>query len=1503
MKTSFSKSAVIALLFSLAPMTSRAVTVAQYTVPISATATSLPSPSIVLTWAGDSLATNWVISRRDADASGGAGAFSVVANPAPVAALTMSYTNTGLTLGAAYEYRIVKTAPGVSGTGYILAGLGEPPIESRGKLVLMADNRFTNSLAPELARLVSDLQGDGWEVLRHDVDKALSPPQIKTIIKADYDADPSGVKSVFLFGDLAVPYSGGYAVTHDDMTFGAQPSDTYYGDMNNVGAPDWTDASISTTFARVYKYHNLPGDGKFDQDYAPGDGVVEIEVGRVDLSDMPAFKVSETELLRRYLDKNHNFRQKNYVPNKRVLVRDGWGDAYSIVDIDHNYASVVGLTNYFTPSYLPVLAHPDFAVNSYLWAYGGAGGSPQGMLNVATSTDYANNEVNAVFTTGYGSFWHDWDVTDSFFRAPLAGEGAGLACLYAKGGWYLHDMGLGRTIGSGVRRSMSRIWGGTGNSVRLHQSLMGDPTLRASYVAPPTHVTVSGATVSWGASPEAVAGYHVYRQDGGTGAFNRVDNAGTTNLVAGTSFTDPSPAAQSVYMVRAIKLDFSPSGLFFNPSQGVAIAYPAATRTITVSTVGGLPQTSTNSLTRPSGSYQTLAVPAETMPAGNVVCSWTGTGSVPASGKGTNVTVVLDQDSAIAWSWTANPAASVTFHWPEPGKSYGNYSGYPNVLPIEVSISDVDGVITNVQFFDENQNLLGTDILSEWNWILDGSGLYYVDWYAYPSGGQSFRSRQPILARYKSAWNNPPVGAHVITVKAADILGGVTTSTVSFTVVAATVQPPDLVVMTDPVNGKTYTNSSVAKFNQMVSVRDVDGTITKVDYYRSENGQAWALNATANITLPFLQQEVTNVLFWVDPINTVRSGINGGWVGSLPDGIYAYKAVATDNHGAATTSETVTIMVTSTSAAPVIANQPVAQTVAEGDPATFTVVALGSPTLSYQWRKNGVNVGGNSPTNTTPVTVPGDNGAEYTVVVSNTFGVSTSAIAVLTVSATTPPVIGVQPTNLTVGAGQTATFGVTVSGSAPLYFQWRTNGVEIGGATNASHTTPATVTADSGKLYSVVVSNTLGVATSVNATLTVTLVAPTISVQPVNQSVTAGQTASFSVTATGTAPLFYQWRTNGVEIAGATAFSHTTPATVVGDSGKLYSVVVSNVAGSVTSATATLTVTPAPVPPAISSQPTNQSVTVGQTAAFSVTATGTAPLSYLWRTNGVAISGATNASLTTPATVIGDNGKGYSAVVNNAAGSATSVTATLTVNAPPIVYSVPFSDSFEPYALGLSVVGTNGWAGEAGGGIVTALPYAAKLPPGYPLPRAAHTRGVYVDKSLQNNMVAPSNQNVGVDFMLQPTNGVLPQAPTNAVQFGLGVDADGVVQVWHYFDNGGTWTQRWTELGNSPLSAGQWVRVSVEMDYTNNVAGHTLFRPALDGVTYSTAYGVASPTDLTAPGSWYVCADSPAAGGAGARKISVFNVEGDRPCRLDDFVVTTGGIAYSQPGTLIMILQ
>lgn len=259
--------------------------------------------------------------------------------------------------------------------------------------------------------------------------------------------------------------------------------------------------------------------------------------------------------------------------------------------------------------------------------------------------------------------------------------------------------------------------------------------------------------------------------------------------------------------------------------------------------------------------------------------------------------------------------------------------------------------------------------------------------------------------------------------------------------------------------------------------------------------------------------------------------------------------------------------------APIVSVPPASAIVTEGEPASFTVTAQGTAPLAYQWQRNGTAIAGATGTTyAISQTALSDSGAQLRVVVSNAAGSVTSEAASLTVNPASAdaPAITTPLANQVVNVGQAATFTVVARGSG-LSYAWRRNGTAIPGAASAaSYTTPAAVAGDDGAVFGVVVSNARGSVTS-SAALTVR-VPPSITTPPASVTVSAGRTATFSVVAAGTAPLSYQWQRDGTAIAGATAATYTTAATVADDSGATFRVVVSNAVGSVTSSAATLTV-------------------------------------------------------------------------------------------------------------------------------------------------------------------------------------------------------------------------------------------------------------------------------------------------------------------------------------------
>jgi hypothetical protein len=348
---------------------------------------------------------------------------------------------------------------------------------------------------------------------------------------------------------------------------------------------------------------------------------------------------------------------------------------------------------------------------------------------------------------------------------------------------------------------------------------------------------------------------------------------------------------------------------------------------------------------------------------------------------------------------------------------------------------------------------------------------------------------------------------------------------------------------------------------------------------------------------------------------------------------------------------------------PVIIVQPTNQTVNAGSPAAFTVVASGQSPLAYQWHFNGTNINGATNSVFTLVSAQFTDAGAYSVLVTNLYGAANSSNAVLTVAGV-PPSITSQPSNQTVIAGANAAFNVTVIGTPPLSYQWSFNGTNVAGATNALLTLTNVQFGQAGN-YAVVATNAFGSVTSSNAVLTVG-VSPGIATQPANSTNVVGTTASFTVVANGSDPLIYQWKKNGANITGATDTNCLIINVQTNDTG-VYSVVVTNLFGSITSSNATLTVL---APPVIIIQPTNQSVVVSNSALFAVVAGGTTPLNYQWDFNGTNILGATNSSLLLTNVQFSQTGA-YAVTITNNYGSAASSNAILTVNPPPSCDSAP----------------------------------------------------------------------------------------------------------------------------------------------------------------------------------------------------------------------------------------
>jgi len=338
----------------------------------------------------------------------------------------------------------------------------------------------------------------------------------------------------------------------------------------------------------------------------------------------------------------------------------------------------------------------------------------------------------------------------------------------------------------------------------------------------------------------------------------------------------------------------------------------------------------------------------------------------------------------------------------------------------------------------------------------------------------------------------------------------------------------------------------------------------------------------------------------------------------------------------------------------VTVTSPVATTVCEGNLAAFSVTVTGSPAPTLQWQRNSVNlvngvnangttIGGATTTTLTLASVDPLDAGTYRIVVTNLCDTDITSSAALTVNLDTR--IATSPPDRTVCPGANTTFTVAgVTGTAPITFQWRRNlvnlvngvngnGTTISGATSPTLTLTSVAAADAGS-YTCVVAGACSTAVSLSAALLIGTPV-VLTTQPLGSTQCAGTNKSFSVvvSATTVPAATFQWQRNGVSLANGltgtgTLISGVTTATLslasidIADSGA-YRCVVSTPCDITFSNLAVLNVTPGTF---ITSNPAPVIILVGSNAAFSITASGTGPITFQWQRNGVNVANGVQAS-------------------------------------------------------------------------------------------------------------------------------------------------------------------------------------------------------------------------------------------------------------------------------------
>jgi fibronectin type 3 domain-containing protein len=530
-------------------------------VQLSATVQATP-PTINLTWKSDPQATGYLVYRK---LVGGPSWGGMLAN---LTANDTTYTDNTVSVGVSYEYRIIKSGTSVAGYGYINSGIELPAVENQGRMILVIDDNFTSSLSSEITQLVADLESDSWRVTQINVSATDAPSAVKTQIINAYNSDPTNTKGLLLLGHVPVPYSGDINPDAHPDHLGAWPADVYYADIDG----SWTDNTVNNTVANSARNHNVPSDGKFDQSVLPSD--VELEVGRVDFNDLPAFTETEEDLLRAYLDKLHLYKIGTTVAQDRGLYDQGNFASFAegfAQNGTKNFVPMFGIDQVVEADYLSTLT-----TDSYMWSYGCGAGSYTSASGVANTNDFAANDIQSIFTMLFGSYFGDWDVQNNLLRAAL-GSGDCLSSAWAgRPNWQFHHMAMGENIGFSALKTQNN--GGEYAVSTLpyfdrwvHITLMGDPSLRMHYPQPPTNLTVSNnnnvADLTWTPSPDiSIIGYHIYRRLASDNTWTKL----TTAPVTGTTYSDNtiSNGDQYYYMVRAVELKTTASGTYYNQSLG-----------------------------------------------------------------------------------------------------------------------------------------------------------------------------------------------------------------------------------------------------------------------------------------------------------------------------------------------------------------------------------------------------------------------------------------------------------------------------------------------------------------------------------------------------------------------------------------------------------------------------------------------------------------------------------------------------------------------------------------------------------------------------------------------------------------------------------------------------------------------------------------------------------------------------------------------------------------------
>jgi len=464
------------------------------------------------------------------------------------------YLDEGIEPGIPYEYRISRAGKKKIETGYWATGLNLPAEEKRGIALVIVDETLARELALRLDRFVLDLIGDGWTVVRHDVPRGnnkdavanlKAAQKLRTWIQDRYNSNWLTPHSLILIGYIPVVKSGRF--NPDGHKRRALETDLFYAETNGI----WLD----------------DGQGKLLHDAIPSDHI-EIQVGRIDFSNLDTALGDEISLLKKYFDKNHHWRH-----GRLGDLRQAYGGNKKNLSGEIN-----ALRNIVGPKDLIKGGHHDVGTHQP-WLFGVDFGSHK-YSEYTTTTP-----IKTVFSMNFGSHKLNFSRKNNTMTVMLAQQWYSLATGWGgRPAWQLHHMALGKSIGYSHLRTVNNGADSKGGVETLEYTptgkypwvnpiwvnLLGDPTLRPFPLDAVRNLQaemVEGSVqLSWDeADSDAGVQYRVYRAADRFGPYEVLN---PSELHAGHRYVDPNPVPGAWYMVRAHSLKEVYAGSFYTFSQG-----------------------------------------------------------------------------------------------------------------------------------------------------------------------------------------------------------------------------------------------------------------------------------------------------------------------------------------------------------------------------------------------------------------------------------------------------------------------------------------------------------------------------------------------------------------------------------------------------------------------------------------------------------------------------------------------------------------------------------------------------------------------------------------------------------------------------------------------------------------------------------------------------------------------------------------------------------------------